>query len=471
MNIDFNAPPTVSDFLDSNAFVRVIVGPVGSGKSSGSVMEILRRAMEQAPGPDGFRRSRWAVVRNTYRQLKDTTRKTFEQWLPSPQLGEWRESDFAFDLWFNDVRAEILFRALDRPEDVGKLLSLELTGAYVNEVREVPKGVIDALTARVGRYPAMRDGGPTWSGIWCDTNPWWAGHWGSKLEAEGHEDFAFFRQPGGRSPDAENVENLPPRYYEQISVGKDAEWIRVYVDGEDAAGDIGSVYGTWLTALQKWGRVCAFDHPKDGVFTTWDLGRSDATAIWFWRLNRHGVPDVIDWYEASGQGLGHFFGVVDGKGYQYAQHWLPPDAKAKTLATQVSVLDQAMAHWPGKVSIVPRLSVSDGIAAARWLLEQPMQFHERCETPCELGHSGLDALRAYRFDWDEEARVYSREPVHDFASHSADAFRYLALVVKFAELVTRKPEPENSAPPHARSTVDQLFKRHQAGLRNRKERI
>jgi hypothetical protein len=106
--------------------------------------------------------------------------------------------------------ARCLFRALDRPEDKKKLLSLEVTGAYINEAREMPKEVFDVLQQRVGRYPSKMQGGPSWFGIWMDTNPWHTGHWGYKLfsvtKPEGH---VLFEQPGGMDEDAENVENLP----------------------------------------------------------------------------------------------------------------------------------------------------------------------------------------------------------------------------------------------------------------------
>ena len=81
--IKYDAPPTLSEFLDSNAFIRCCIGPVGSGKSSVCVMEILRRACEQAKGLDGVRHTRFVVVRNSYRELRDTTRKTFEAWIPA----------------------------------------------------------------------------------------------------------------------------------------------------------------------------------------------------------------------------------------------------------------------------------------------------------------------------------------------------------------------------------------------------
>lgn len=231
LQIAYEAPPVLGRFLGCDDFVRCVVGPVGSGKSSACVVELLRRAVEQAPGPDGVRRSRFVVVRNTYPELRDTTRKTFEQWIP-PELGSWREQEFAFDLKFNDVEAEVLFRALDRPGDAKKLLSLELTGAYVNEAKEIPRAVFDLLQTRVGRYPAAKDGGPTWSGVWCDTNPPDTDHWLFRLfEEQRPEGFRIFRQPGGRDAEAENLDHLPAGYYARIAAGKSEDWVAVYVDG------------------------------------------------------------------------------------------------------------------------------------------------------------------------------------------------------------------------------------------------
>ncbi len=461
-------PPTCRRFQRSNAFVRCIVGPVGSGKSSVCVIEILRRAAQQAPGPDGVRRSRFAIIRNTYSQLRDTTRKTFEKWVPH-WLGVWHEQSFTWTGEWMDgdgprakmVQCEVLFRALDRPEDTKKLLSLELTGAYINEAREIPKHVVDVLENRIGRYPAMSDGGVTWSGIWMDTNPWHAGHWGAKLFSKQLAGYEMFRQPGGRSPQAENVENLPPGYYERLCSGKDSEYIRVYVDGEDASGDVGSVYGAWLDALEKRGGVCAFDHPFEGVFTNWDLGKADSTGIWFWRVNSKGEVDVIDHYEACQQGLSHYFSVIDEKPYRYLHHWLPHDARAETLATQQTVMEQCIEHFgPGMVDIVPSIGVDDGIGAARWLLEQPMRIHERCTKAGRLDYSGVDALRGYRYEWDEKNQCFGRNPVHNWASHTADSFRYLAVVVKHTKNMLHEPKPEElplPGPIDKAFTLDQLW--------------
>jgi hypothetical protein len=133
---------------------------------------------------------------------------------------------------------EVMFRALDRPDDIKKVLSMELTGAWINEAREVPKGLIDGLGDAVGRYPAQRDGGPTWRGIIADTNPPDDNHWWYRLaEVERPEGWEFFRQPGGLietdegfvpNLEAENLKNLEENYYLTRAAGKDPDHIRVY---------------------------------------------------------------------------------------------------------------------------------------------------------------------------------------------------------------------------------------------------
>jgi hypothetical protein len=159
--------------------------------------------------------------------------KTWLDWFPEEHLGTLTMSDMTHRIRYQDIECEILFRALDRPVDVKKLLSLELTGAWVNECKEVPRAVMDMLQGRVGRYPSKRDGGPTWFGVILDTNPPDSDSWFYRMfEEELPKGWAIFHQPSGRSEHAENTENLPDGYYERLEAGKDQEWIRVYVDGE-----------------------------------------------------------------------------------------------------------------------------------------------------------------------------------------------------------------------------------------------
>jgi hypothetical protein len=234
LDVEYQAAGPVCDqFLQSEAFVRGIRGPIGSGKSTACCFEILRRSMAQKPSADGKRRTRWAIIRNTFPELRTTTMKTW--WGIAPQeVGKWvDEGPPSHTLEGDGFHIEVLFLALDRPDDIKKLLSLELTGAWINEAREVPKAILDALTGRVGRYPAVKDGGCTWFGILLDTNPPDTDHWWYRLaEEECPKEFEFYAQPSGLSPDAENIDNLPPGYYERASLGKTEDWIRVYVRGE-----------------------------------------------------------------------------------------------------------------------------------------------------------------------------------------------------------------------------------------------
>lgn len=234
VNVTYNVPgPVIGAFFKSNAFVRGIMGPVGSGKSTACVIELLARAMGQKPGPDGTRRTRFAIIRNTFPELKTTTLKTWHTWCPAAYGKSVMDSPILHHVKTNEIDMEVLFLALDKEEDARKLLSLELTGAWINEAREVPKAVLDALTGRVGRYPPMMDGGPTWSGIIMDTNPPDQHSWWYKFaEEEKPEGWEFFKQPSGENLDAENIENLRPNYYQTLKPGKSEDWVKVYVHGE-----------------------------------------------------------------------------------------------------------------------------------------------------------------------------------------------------------------------------------------------
>jgi hypothetical protein len=138
-----------------------------------------------------------------------------------------------------DVESEIMFRALDDADDVANLNSLELTGAWFNECRDIHPDIVDAMSKRIGRYPSAKDGGPTWYGMWGDTNPptmdtWWYYQMEKLDPADGvsfnDNGWEVFKQPSGRSPYAENVANLPDDYYS--IQGRSEEYIRVYIDGE-----------------------------------------------------------------------------------------------------------------------------------------------------------------------------------------------------------------------------------------------
>ena len=198
------------------------------------------------------------------------------------------------------------------------------------------------------------------------------------------------------------------------------------------SANVGAIFADLLNKVEADNRVEDFLHPNDGVFTSWDLGMSDSTAIWFWRLHKDGV-EVIDYYEAHGQPMSHYFDTLEAKGYKYRHHWLPHDAKARTLAAGVSILDQFIQRFGADhVNIGPNLSIVDGIQAGRWLLEKKgTRFHA---TKCA---AGLETLKAYSYRYDEEEHTFSRKPDHNYASHCGDAWRYVAVVAKHTGLIVK----------------------------------
>src|SRR5690242_17510696 len=145
--ISYTPPPTIEqfiqDFRPGELFYDWIVGPFGSGKTTGIFFKLIYMASLQAPGPDGIRRSRAVVVRNTGNQLNDTTLSSWFYWFKPGQAGTWEVTKKNFTLRFGDVECEVMFRPLDTPQDIARVLSLEVTFAIIDEFVEIPQAIID----------------------------------------------------------------------------------------------------------------------------------------------------------------------------------------------------------------------------------------------------------------------------------------------------------------------------------------
>jgi len=294
----YKASATGKQFHSSPALFRGLLGPIGSGKSVACCWELFNRAINQAPNADGVRKTRMAIIRQTYPELKSTTIKTWQDWFPSAICPIKFDAPITGHLkmpW-NDgtqIDMEVVFLALERPEDVKKLLSLELTGGWVNEAREVPKQIVDGLLGRIGRYPAKRDGGHTRKFVIADTNPPDDDHWWYKFaEEETPKDWAFFQQPPAilqlndgtyaPNPDAENVEHLEDGYnywLDQIP-GKDREWIKVYLEGRYGTIQDGRpVYGSSFNAQWHTSSVPLLPVRHSPVVLTLDFGLTPAAVF------------------------------------------------------------------------------------------------------------------------------------------------------------------------------------------------
>lgn len=201
-----------------------------------------------------------------------------------------------------------------------------------------------------------------------------------------------------------------------------AEW---ECDFESAI--IGAFYGKEMRQLTDQGRITdiAYD-PMFPVHTAWDLGYSDDTAIWWFQVV-HGEIRMLDYHSSNGQPVAFYAGIIQSReaerGYVYGTHYLPHDARAKTLASNRSIIEQLSDKIALKsMKIVPMLSLQDGIQATRLALTRSW-FDHKCE-------DGIECLRQYQREYDEDKKVFRDKPRHDWTSHGADAFRMLSIAWK-----------------------------------------
>lgn len=229
----------------------------------------------------------------------------------------------------------------------------------------------------------------------------------------------------------------------------DAMYQQEYLCSFDAA-ILGSYFGKQMMAAEQEKRIGRVPHdPSLPVFTAWDLGHSDDTSIWFFQVH-WGEIRLIDHYRASGKDIHHYAEALLGRkihveergekgeprkwrylaeipefahriAYRYGRHWGPHDARPKTLAGNGRSIVQQLNDYGIKMAIVPQLGLQDGIMAARATLPACWFDEERCSY-------GIESLKNYRREFDTEKKIFRDQPVHDWTSHAADAFRYLSLI-------------------------------------------
>jgi hypothetical protein len=333
----YNSTEIARDFHLSNARVRLLLGPVGCGKSVAGCVEVFRRGLEQEPGFDGVRRSRWAIIRNTYPELKKTTIKTWEEWFPPHIYGSVNWSSpptHRIQMPLEDgtlLDLEVIFLALDGPGAIGKLMSFELTGIYINEMQFIHPKVFEICNQRINRYPAKKSGAKiTWTGILADTNPPSTRHWiyplFAKNRPENYELFTYkpallkvaeIPKDGKRyaisrdgtiyinNGDADYLSNLPDIYYYLDQVpGSDDERIKVFMLGEwGIIVDGRPVHPEYKDRFHYADRELAANDAIE-VGLGWDFGLTPAVAIV--QFTPRGQLNVIDELYCDYMGLRDF---------------------------------------------------------------------------------------------------------------------------------------------------------------------
>ena len=456
--IEYKPARTVKEFIrhvvPGRLFSDWIIGPVGSGKTTGIFFKLIYMCTLQEKSPiTGKRHVRAVIVRNTMPQLQDTTIASWMYWFKPGESGTWEVTNKRFILKFADVECEVLFRALDTADDVARVLSLEATFIILDEFVQIPKEVVEALAARCGRYPPKKDGGATNWGMWGSSNPgneddWWKEALDS-AEQFGMPDldlavrrnermlsgkpeastWTYFEQPSGFSDEAENVENLPggAAYYTSLSQDKSPHWVKQFIEVEWGYSLSGKpVIATFNSDIHVAKGPLRFN-PHLPLVGGLDPGMN--TAMIFGQVDNFGRLNILSELVTRDYGAKRF--ISDRlkphlrQAYPGADFLISPDPAAKQRAqtdekTVVSVFEKDFRvkvatdnnRLPGRVDAIEHFTtrITENGAA--------LQIDPRCKM----------TIRALRSGWRYATNAKgdtANAPLKNIYSHPGDAVSYL----------------------------------------------
>jgi phage terminase large subunit len=388
---------------------RVIVAHRRAGKTVACINHLIRAALTcDEPNP------RVAYIAPLYKQAKDVAWSYLKQFTAPIPGTEANESELRVDLP-NGGRVRLY--GADNPDG---MRGIYLDDCVLDEFadmrpRMLPEIIRPALSDRKGSLTII--GTPRGHN---DFYKFWQ-------QAQNDNDWygVMLRASETGLVDTEELEAarklMTPEQYEQE------------FECSFEAAITGAYWGREMGVAERDGRIGDVPHdPESPVYTAWDLGVRDATAIWFFQPLMGGI-NVIDYYEASGVGVDHYAEVLHGKGYKLGHCLVPHDAKVKEWGsgrTRIEIMQSLnLQPW-----IVPDHRLMDGIQAGRTTI--PMARFDRAKCG-----DGIEALKQYRAEYDEERKVLKPTPLHDWSSHAADAWRYLA--IGWQELRAAEPQPKS----------------------------
>jgi hypothetical protein len=439
---------TLTDFHNDKSELKLIMGPVGSGKTVGCCMDLLIQACTYPHLKDNTKSTRWAVIRNTYSALRTTTWKSYNDWykyIPKSQkslqpplryYSKFKAKVFGV---IEDVEMETFFISIDTENDLDKLFSLEVSGMYWNEAQFLPSGLIKNAPNRCGRYPADEDLRPDevhlrTAPIIMDTNPPDIDHWlYNRFVQRQLPNHAFFHQPPNAyknsqgkwcvNPDGDNVKNLRDGYYDTMLNSESDDYIRVYACGEwGALIKEGSYYGELLSQCEREKRIIDFDiNPNYPVHTAWDLGMRHNTSIWFFQVCDANIR-LLYFYQNVMEPPSHYANVIrefkDKYKIYYGFHFMPIDIKGHRGYTGETGEQAYFSEGITPYVLNKAKSVQEGIDQVKktfWLF----MFHR---TNCV---DGIRCLRGYHRPYNQVLGTYGTKPAEDGNENCADALRYL----------------------------------------------
>ena len=444
---------TLAEYMASMARVTFIMGPLGSGKTIQSCQKILKHMTMQEPDSRGVRRSRWYAVRNTY---PDLTTTTIKDWMDLfGDLGRYKANGSEPPTHFlsfrledgSRVEAELVFLALDRPDSIKRLRGSQVTGFWLNEVKELSKAVVDMCDLRHGRYP-RGDVDPTWHGMIGDTNAPDEGHWYHKLAEEVQpEGWVFLRQPGGvirdgldgsgrvrwrPNPNAENLANLPDGYYVRGMEGKGDDWIAVNLANEYGAVHDGKpVYPEFNEFLHVANAPLA---PYKGLplILGWDFGLTPACVIG--QVSPRGQLRVYDELIADGMGIRQFARTIvvphlmnHYSGFKYESVGDPAGNTRVDTNEKTCLLELREADIPTEPAVTNEFTARREAVAGfltRLVDGEPAFL---LSPGCRVLRSGFKGGYCYRKMQVPGEDRYTEVPDKNMYSHPHDGLQYLAL--------------------------------------------
>ena len=379
------------------------------GKSVACVNDLVRRAVQLT-----LRDGRFSYVGPQLNQSKDVIWSYLKRYA-APIMVEKNESD----LWVEVPNAggfvsRIRVYGADNPD---RLRGGYFDGTILDEYADMGPSVYGEI---IRPMLADRQGWATFIGTLKGRNHLW------KLYEEHADDPRWFTMLAKASETgilpAEELADMredmtPEEYAQEMECNPDAA-IR------------GAYWGKELAEAEAAGRMCAVEAAPGPVHTVWDLGIGDSTAIWWWQAVGAELR-VLGFYENHGFGLEHYAAVCASKPWPQGDDWVPHDAKVRELGTGRTRIE-TLIGMGRKPRLVPDHKVEDGIEAVRRIL--PRAWFNTPET-----RDGVEGLKQYRADYDEKTRAFKDRPRHDWTSHRADAFRYLAMA--YREIAPAPPPP------------------------------